>query len=177
MSRCLSPIWLNSRSMYVPCGKCYNCVSSRRNAWTFRLLCECFHHKKSAFLTLTYDNVHLPLTKFGTMTLVVEHLNMFIKDLRNSKYEFKYYAIGEYGGKHGRPHYHIIIFYDIDIPFNRFWVFGNVHEGSVKPASIHYVSKFHMYPKDRGNLSSSFPPFRSDVQEIGLELPFQLLGL
>lgn len=167
MSGCLSPLFLKKTGQFVPCGKCYNCVSQRRNSWTFRLMCESYHHPYSAFLTLTYDDDHLPLNSLGKPSLVVDHLIKFFKSLRNANKTVKYYAIGEYGGKLGRPHYHAIVFYeDRDLFFGEYWPFGSLFEGAVTPASIHYVSKFHMYPKASG-LKSDFTqrPFCSNEQE------------
>lgn len=156
--------------MFVPCGKCYNCKMERRNQWTFRLMCESFTHKYSAFLTLTYSDENLVYTRNGIPTLYIPHLNHFFKDLRNCGYKIQYYAIGEYGGKFGRPHYHIIIFYDVEIFFKNFWQYGNLHEASVSNASIHYVSKFHMLPKD-SDISNDYacPPFARMSKKLGYD--------
>lgn len=83
---------------------------------------EEFHNEYSWFLTLTYDDEHLP---FGG-TLVKEHIQDFFKRLRwhiGTK-KLRYYVVGEYGsqcpdhelidcpacGGLQRPHYHAIIF-------------------------------------------------------------------
>lgn len=68
------------------------------------------------FVTLTYGDPP-PLTPKGFMTLDKLHLQKFFKRLRKyetlkkgQKSEIKYYAVGEYGSKNQRPHYHAIIF-------------------------------------------------------------------
>jgi hypothetical protein len=72
------------------------------------------------FVTLTYDNEHLP----ANGTLVEDHFRLFMKRLRK-KYKgiksitmpngqiqnpIRYYMAGEYGSERGRPHYHAIIY-------------------------------------------------------------------
>jgi hypothetical protein len=63
------------------------------------------------FITLTYDNEHLP--EHGT--LIKKDFQDFMKRLRKKKranqaQPIRYYQCGEYGEKFGRPHYHAILF-------------------------------------------------------------------
>lgn len=45
----------------VPCGKCYNCKKTRVAQWAFRLEKELEVSTSSFFVTLTYDNDHVPI--------------------------------------------------------------------------------------------------------------------
>lgn len=83
-------------------------------------------NKKTSFVTLTYDDEHLPFDK----GLHKRDLQLFFKRLRKSGLTFHYFAVGEYGEKeqkyfcdddkvliekgkikpHGRPHYHVLFF-------------------------------------------------------------------
>lgn len=63
-------------------------------------------HEKNCFLTLTYDDEHLPENN----TLVKSDLQKFFKRLRKQHGSFRYYAAGEYGDNTQRPHYHVIVF-------------------------------------------------------------------
>lgn len=65
-------------------------------------------HDDNMFLTLTYNEDHLP---YGG-TLVPDHLKLFWKRLRKAiaPAKIRYYACGEYGEKLSRPHYHAIVF-------------------------------------------------------------------
>lgn len=65
-------------------------------------------HLVSAFITLTYDEQHLPSGGY----LSKHHAQQFIKDLRAKIYPrlIRHLTIGEYGTEKGRPHYHAIIF-------------------------------------------------------------------
>ena len=108
ITHCYNPIKLKDSDMYVPCGKCAPCRLARVQEWQTRLAFELKSWKFSAFITLTYDNEHLPLNK----SLVKSDLQKFFKRLRKRIYprKVKYFAVGEYGEENKRPHYHIILF-------------------------------------------------------------------
>lgn len=63
-------------------------------------------HERNCFLTLTYDDAHLP--QFGQ--LLKRDLQLFFKRLRLTTGPFRYVAAGEYGDKRRRPHFHACIF-------------------------------------------------------------------
>jgi hypothetical protein len=65
-------------------------------------------HERNVFLTLTYDDEHLPIGG----SLYKRDLQNFFKRLRKNLKgrKIKYYACGEYGETTFRPHYHAIIF-------------------------------------------------------------------
>lgn len=85
--------------------------------WTIRCLYELDNWDSASFITLTYDNEHLP----EDFSLHPEHLTQFWKNVRQAipGRKIKYYACGEYGEKvdslrpwikHGRPHMHAIVY-------------------------------------------------------------------
>lgn len=63
---CYSPttIWSKKKgaSIGVPCGKCVDCLKKRRSEWTFRLKEELNNSIGAHFITLTYNETHLPFT-------------------------------------------------------------------------------------------------------------------
>lgn len=94
----------------VPCSKCVLCRNKKTNDWSFRALCEnVYSTSQPLFLTLTYNNEHLP--KCGVFK---EEVQLFMKRLRINldrkgiTHNIRYFACGEYGSKSLRPHYHII---------------------------------------------------------------------
>jgi hypothetical protein len=91
---------------------------------------------------LTYDNAHLP----ADGKLQKRHLQLYLKRLRKNTgiKQVRYYAVGEYGSKFGRPHYHVLFFnVNHDNPHVRSaWSYGLVHVGRVQRASIGYVTKY-----------------------------------
>lgn len=49
--------------LFVDCRKCDACLHKKSVELTNRVSQECKQHKYSLFVTLTYDNEHLPLFK------------------------------------------------------------------------------------------------------------------
>lgn len=97
------------------------------------------------FLTLTYDTAYVPITKKGYMTLCKRCLQLFIKRLRKYHHKdakIKYYAVGEYGGKTMRPHYHLILFNADKEKIDKAWNKGSIYIGTVEGASVGYTLKY-----------------------------------
>ena len=95
----------------VPCGKCELCRDKKSREWSFRAVCESATATSMPyFLTLTYNPKHLP--KCG---IFKEEIQLFLKRLRikldrlNISHNLRYVAVGEYGTKSKRPHYHMIL--------------------------------------------------------------------
>lgn len=149
------------KSLYqIPCGHCLGCLEDRAKDWTVRNLMELKTSDNAIFLTLTYDEAHLPLNH-GLPTLRKIDLSAFMKRLRKHFQPFKlrFFACGEYGTKTFRPHYHLIV-YGYPSYWNRWaeteilsdiWKNGNVYLGSVTAQSIAYVSRYVV--KKQGNSS------------------------
>jgi hypothetical protein len=88
------------------CGRCLPCRINRARVWTTRLLLEQRTHDKNAFVTLTYDDDHLP----DDLSVSKDEMQRYIKRLRKLVGSVRYFAVGEYGDKSDRPHYHLILF-------------------------------------------------------------------
>lgn len=143
---CLTPFIVKNNQqdeIPVPCGKCPACYARRVSQWSFRLIQEDKVSHSSHFITLTYATEHVPITARGFMDLSKRDLQLFFKRLRfiNDK-KIKYYAVGEYGGKGMRPHYHVILFNADLNTIQKAWQLGNVHYGQVTGASVGYTLKY-----------------------------------
>lgn len=95
----------------LPCGRCNGCRLERSRQWAMRCLHEAKLHKSNVFLTLTYDDKHLP----HDLSLDLAELSLFAKRLHNRLlrsrgFGIRYYGCGEYGDLNGRPHYHLLVF-------------------------------------------------------------------
>lgn len=122
-------------TQYVSCGQCLGCRLESSRQWAMRCVAELSQHQTACFLTLTFDNEHLP--KNGSVSK--EFFCKWIKNLREKiRYEtaikfkvpgkrkpqlvggiqIRFFGCGEYGDKRGRPHYHLIVFgfrpYDLE---------------------------------------------------------------
>ena len=117
-------------------------MQDRLNSWFVRLLSELDHCYSAHFVTFTYANS--PGTEDGEETLNYKDVQKFFKRLRHSQdRKIKYFCVGEYGEKSGRPHYHAIIFNVEDVnQFQKCWKHGHVHVGTVQEESIYYTLKY-----------------------------------
>lgn len=96
----------------IPCGTCIGCRIDHSRNWANRMILELQDCEKAIFVTLTYDNNHLPRALNNTPTLDVRDCQLFFKRLRKrfTGTRIRYYLAGEYGPKTLRPHYHAIIY-------------------------------------------------------------------
>lgn len=94
--------------MSLPCGRCIGCKLERSRQWAVRIVHESKMHDENCFLTLTFDDAHLP----KDLSLDPRHLQLFFKRLRSrlDPIRIRHFACGEYGDQLGRPHYHAILF-------------------------------------------------------------------
>lgn len=146
---CLKPKYISKQDMVVPCGNCAFCAVTKRSDWALRLHYESKLHYGSKFVTLTYSDNNLTWDH-GNSQLVKADLQNWFKRLRKAGHKFRYYAVGEYGSKTFRPHYHVIVFGDVpDEALTKAWSkynrktekhypLGHVHIGRVTQASIMY---------------------------------------
>ena len=184
----------------IPCGKCYGCRMEYAKQWATRCILESKQWENNWFITLTYDDEHLPLkeqinTDTGEMkgimsaTLEPPAVTKFMKDLRRYwKYHYdedniRFYACGEYGGRNGRPHYHIIAFnlnirdikplgrtqtgrmqWDSDI-IRKIWGKGLTGLGKVEYESCAYVARY-MLKKQKGPGSTEWYAEKGLVPEF-----------
>ena len=108
----------------IPCGRCIECRLKYSRDWATRMMLESQYHESSYFVTLTYDDLHVPKSYYPdpdtgeaipSLTLVKKDFQGFIKRLRRrleylKRPQIRFYGCGEYGSTTHRPHYHIIIF-------------------------------------------------------------------
>lgn len=94
--------------MQIACGQCVGCRLERSRQWAVRCLHESKMHKQNCFITLTYDDAHLPVD----CSLDYSHFQLFMKRLRKhfSGRRIRFYMCGEYGENYGRPHFHAVLF-------------------------------------------------------------------
>lgn len=86
---CLKPISIKVKGredlVIVPCGRCICCRLNRSSQWAVRIMHELHMHKGvGCFVTLTYDQAHLPWVSNYRGTLVKEDVQKFLKRLRKA---------------------------------------------------------------------------------------------
>lgn len=147
----------------LPCGKCIGCRIAKSREWALRCVHESQMHAHNSFITLTYDDQHVPVS----YSLDLRHWQLFMKRLRfEVGTKLRFFACGEYGDQGQRPHYHALIFgYDFHSDrkiythrnknpvwrsdqLQRLWQFGNHEIGAVNFQSAAYCARYVM--KKRG---------------------------
>ena len=144
-----------TKSDQIPCGKCIGCKLSKSQDWATRVMLEAKEYgDRNAFLTLTYDDGHLP--KDGKVTK--REMQLFIKKLRKAYGNgLRICYCGEYGSITKRPHYHMLIL-NINIQnqkrwnkvlttsqdIDKIWGKGNVLIGKVTFQSAAYVARYQV---------------------------------
>lgn len=151
------------------CGKCDVCRINKSRHWQGRLLLESQMHDSSIFVTLTYDDFHLPADN----SLKPRDLQLFLKRLRkNHETQIRFFACGEYGTQGGRPHYHLALFGSFRTEstpkglscavIEKSWTKGFVHVGVLEPSSAAYIVKYAtkgLYRRGDPALESRHPEF------------------
>ena len=142
----------------LPCGQCIGCRLERSRQWAIRCVHESKMHKLNCFLTLTYDDAHIPENR----SLDYKHFQGFMKRLRRRFHgiPIRFFMCGEYGESTARPHYHALIF-GLDFPdkkywrksgsgsalftsdvLSRLWSFGDAYIGDVTFESAAYCARY-----------------------------------
>lgn len=169
--KCIYPISVHGMS--VACGNCVGCRLARAEMWAIRLRHEWSYWKDASFLTLTYDEDHLPEGR----TLVPGHMQLFWKRYRKDTGRMvKYFMCGEYGELNDRPHYHAVAF---GIPatsssrdeIDERWGMGRTSCTQLTQERIRYTAKY-ITKKVNGKLQLAtygerIPPFQRSSIGIG----------
>lgn len=137
---------INGFNIKVPCGKCIGCRLDYSRMWATRSANEAYSHgyDNCAFLTLTFNDDMLA-RRSNPFSLNRTAFQSWIKRLRKavkSEYnkEFRIMACGEYGAKHHRPHYHMIV-YGFNFPDSKVWKYRRVHGKDVLYKRSEFLEK------------------------------------
>lgn len=181
---CINPLTIyqkfSGKTITVPCNHCLNCLIRKQSQLEFlakKELIDVYTSGRGAsFVTLTYDNVHVPRTDDGFITLKKEDLRNFFKSVRRQmEYhgdttKFKYIACGEYGDNYScRCHFHIVFLGLTDVQAlkytNKVWKNGNIDIGPLSSGGLSYVCKY----LSKQHPDKDIKQLRSD---LGCENPF-----
>lgn len=165
---CESLKYLSKQDICVPCGHCPFCMATRRSDWALRLHYESRAHLDAYFVTLTYADAHL-VWKSGTSQLEKSHLQKWFKLVRKAGFKVRYYAVGEYGSRTYRPHYHVLLFGSVpERVLRSTWHFGQVHIGRVTQASVMYTLGYMVNGKHWTMRKGRVKPFCTMSRRPGL---------
>lgn len=156
----------------LPCGRCIGCRTQKAAEWAARCEHEARSWPRNTFITLTYDDKHLPPENH----LVPKHLQDFLKRLRkyadrnrsiidrDSRSNIRFFACGEYGERTARPHYHAVLFncgfldqqkVGKDLYHSptlaKLWKWGGHRLGEATPAAANYIAQYSLKKQGAGN--------------------------
>lgn len=170
-----------NHTIYVGCGHCIPCRIKKTKEWSLRLEMESksYNFNEIKFVTLTYRDEKLPVafsTDMSTsaITLYKRDLQLFIKRLRKRlDYPIRYFAVGEYGSRTFRPHYHAIIYglKSCDVHFvSECWTDGFTLTKPFYNETTYYIAGYvqkKLFSRDDYGIST--PPFLVCSQGLGLD--------
>lgn len=154
-------------NLRFPCGKCIECLKKRASDWALRAQHEISEHPDNCFITLTYNDEHLP-----SHYLVKKDFQDFAKRLRKhlAHKKIKIMYSGEYGSRTYRPHFHAIIFgwsppqwkYLKDTPkgnkiftspsLEKLWTKGFSSLSEANAQTAYYIAAYNLKGKTRTHL-------------------------
>lgn len=179
---CITPLKLSDGTL-IACRKCWQCRENRVNDWVGRCIAESETAVASNSITLTYgrdedgNDDHL-----RAAVLTYSDVQKYFKLLRRHGYPCRYFAIGEYGSVKGRSHWHVVVFWQGDVPphdlesrfMERHWPHGWSYWEKPNPAAIRYVCKY--IQKDMGKAERQGHLAMSKKPPLGHEYFQQLAG-
>lgn len=201
--------------MTVPCGYCVGCRANRTSQWKLRLIYELSNWNDASFITLTFDDAHVEDNNLSKKDVqdFIKRLRFKLDDKYGSHYLYdsdgelitdnqgepkkapnkpiRYYAVGEYGTRRKRRHYHAILFglspyvdeerkliADAWLPRCEEWQFDRLRGersaiGTVTADSLAYVAGYIQKKLVGGMAKEEYkgrqPPFMLCSQSLGLD--------
>lgn len=175
----------------------------RSISWSVRCQHESQCWENNAFLTLTYDDEHLPWDG----SLSGEEPRLFIRYLRRhltgvqlappecpfngGRSPIRYFGCGEYGTKRGRAHYHLLLFnvrFTDTTPVgkatytsslvSRLWKHGSHLIGTVNPGSASYVAGYALKKVSKWEREQKYGVMDPETGEFRVRKPeFAMMSL
>lgn len=176
-----------AQKVTIACQRCIGCRLERSRQWAMRCMHEAQLHDENSFITLTYDDQHLP---YGG-TLIKKHFQDFMKRLRRhfGGRKIQYYHCGEYGERTRRPHYHALLF-GLDFrdklhfkttargdrvftssTLSKLWGMGHCSIGAVTFESAAYTARYILKKQSGDQAESHYRKVMADTGEVVNLLP------
>lgn len=152
------------------CGQCMACRLNDQMAWKFRLKWHLMSQDLGFWLTLQYDEEHLPRSDSGIPVVCKLHCQNFFRQLRKRlknrdiNLKISYFLTSEYGPQTHRPHYHCLLMFkstehmdnkqlvklrtDLFDYIKEAWYHGFVLEKKLHNGVISYLTKYCLKESD-----------------------------
>lgn len=174
-----------ARILTLPCGQCIGCRLERSRQWAVRCMHESQMHAVNSFVTLTYDDNHVP----HDYSLNYRHFQLFMKRLRKAYGPVRFYMCGEYGETYQRPHFHACLF---GVRFSdlkewrksgagfqlyrssgleKLWTYGSAEVGDVTFESAAYVARYCVKKVTGRNAEKHYEMVDGETGEVYSRIP------
>lgn len=148
---CINPINLPDYGL-VACRKCWQCAERNVDDWVGRNIAEGKTATAAHVVTLTYgeDLTIGGIDHIRAAVLTYSDVQKYLKLLRWDGFPVRYFAVGEYGSKKGRAHWHIILYWQGPVPEHKLrenfrekhWPHGWSYWDEADAASVRYACKY-----------------------------------
>lgn len=173
---CVNPLLINGRN--VGCRTCKQCRSNYVTDWVGRCIAENRYATKTHVITLTYgrDKVYRESDHANAGILNYDDCQKMFKALRDAGYPLRFFAVGEYGTKKARSHWHVIIFWQAGVPPIeamrkriewKWWPHGVAYFDDLSVKAVTYACKYIL--KDTGDAVGSNKAQKSTMPPLGYE--------
>lgn len=177
---------IDGSTITVKCGKCMDCRLARAHEWSLRVMHEVQTSGPASFVTLTYDDAHVP----ADYSLNYRDFQLFMHRLRKRLPSGgRFLMCGEYGDSFGRPHFHAILFgaQFVDRKFlrsdngnalytsellSKLWTFGFSTVGDVTLDSASYVARYSTKKISGPAAGAAYQYVTADGEVVDREPPF-----
>lgn len=173
--RCTSPktVWTNpeggrpifslwsgvspGREFLIGCGKCLGCTLDRSSSWALRVQHEARYFERNCFLTLTWDDEHLPESPEAARYEIRKFQARYLKEFGLHRF----FGCLELGSRSRRIHAHLIPFGEDfkagawqigrsksghplwrNAVIEKLWPFGFADVGELTSESASYVARY-----------------------------------
>ncbi len=174
---CLNPVKISDVG-FVACRECWQCRETKVDDWVGRNIAESRTAKAAHVVTLTYgqDRSTGDIDHIRAAVLTYSDVQKYLKLLRANGYPVRYFVVGEYGSMKGRAHWHIILYWQGEVPdhklrenfMERHWPHGWSYWDKCTPEAVRYACKYLLKdPADEdkqgwGPMPSKKPPLGHD---------------
>lgn len=148
---CLDPVKISDVG-YVACRECWQCRERKVDDWVGRNIAESRTATASHVVTLTYgeDRTVGGIDHLRAAVLTYTDVQKYLKHLRVDGYPVRYFVVGEYGSLKGRAHWHIILYWQGEVPEHKLrenfaqkhWPHGWSYWDKMSPEAIRYACKY-----------------------------------
>lgn len=138
----------------IPCGHCIACRINKREEWCTRICHETSFASSACFITLTYDEEHVPWYEDENGDMYREPCKKDIDDfIKRLRYRFgkgiRFFIGSEHGPTTERPHYHGFLWNLPEDALNwrviePIWKNGSVTVGEFSKARANYAAKYYV---------------------------------